>query len=409
MAPQRDPAPGADQPVPRFPRPLATPTASVVDPRRLRGVARLPARRPRRRARRLAHRPTRRHRPPAPLPRAPRDRRRRRRRAACALRVPARPRAHGRGPSRRSYGSQWVVNENGELAPWPIENPRRCRRPPRARRTAAARDAARGHAVGVRGARRAAVAGHEPATARLITALGVQSGTTVSTARQQYHAATERYGRKRSPSGSRSLARRHRGESVDQRVALAHARGRRPARRPGGRAGTSGTSRRSSVRCPRTERELAHHLVVGQTSDASEASPRPRPRASARSRIDAAFAADSPAPRNASSRSSPAPRRAWARRRTRPRTGRESCGPPRRRAAGNRSSAPTRRNAGAVCGSVRCRTGRPRPRARPSMGRGRPSRAMPRRTGSRCRCRRLTLRASRPACGTSNHGGGRKL
>ena len=91
------------------------------------------------------------------------------------------------------YGSQFVTGPDGELTPWPVDDPakveerrRRLGLPPFAEHAAAMSE--QWHA------RRGDGDGDQP------------DMNASSTARQQYHAATERWGRNTSPSGSRARA-----------------------------------------------------------------------------------------------------------------------------------------------------------------------------------------------------------
>ena len=189
-----------------------------------------------------------------------------RRRRPRALRVPRSTGCAWPTGSTSSTARSSCIGADGELEPWPVDDParstdgaRRLGLPPFAEHAA---DDARAVAQAAR--RRRADQPDMNAS---------------STARQQYHAATRAVGAER-------LAERleHRGAGgARQVVQTARSpcarRGRRPATRRAGRAGTSGTSPRSSGRSRAPSVSCAHDLVVGEAPDAIEHDRRPRARA----------------------------------------------------------------------------------------------------------------------------------
>ena len=128
---------------------------------------------------------------------------------------------------------------------------------------------------------------------------------------------------------------------------------------------------------PAHERELAHDLVVGAAARRDRAPPRRDCTFSARSRIDAALLAESPAARSVST--GEREHRSRGRRAVeQPLRGvRGWCGPPRPRAAGSRSPAPARRSACGSGGPAAGRRDRGRRRWERTRGSCRASAALP--------------------------------
>ena len=264
----------------------ATPT-HLGHPRRLRGVARTPARRRRRRAGGVDHRAggDRRPRAAAPLPRAARGRRRR---SATPTRMhyalPARPRAHGRRPPP---ALRLAVRGRRHGRPRAVAHrrPRGGRRAPRRVGLPPFADHARGDAPTQYHAR--GLAQSQPSAASSARASSTTPPPT-GTAGTPHRAP-----RARAASASRP-------GRADRRSPCAR-RSRRPATRRDGRAGTSGTSPRSSARCRAPARARA-------TTSSSERAPTrvertsPSTTCSARSRIDAVLLPESPAARSDSAR-----------------------------------------------------------------------------------------------------------